>query len=71
MGETTCKWIYLSLFHILATLSLKEQEEPEDGGGREMCLHVPSLLTEVHTSEGWRESKRRAKSGEKTSLSGM
>lgn len=45
--------------------------EPEDGGGREMCPHVPRLPTEDPASEGWRESKHRAKSGEKTSLSGI
>lgn len=59
------------LGHAVAERADGWKEEPEDGGGREMCLHVPRLLTEVHTSEGWRESKRRAKSGEKTSLSGM
>lgn len=47
------------------------KEEPEDGEGREMRPHVPRLPTEVHASEGWRESKRWVKSGEKASLSGM
>lgn len=35
-----------------------------------MRPRVPRLPTEVQASEGWRESRRRVKSGEKTSLSG-
>lgn len=64
--------LYLSWFHILAELSLREQMDRRRyrGRQRETRSDVPRLPTEVQLSEGWRESRRRAKSGEKTSLSG-
>lgn len=64
--------LYLSWFHILAELSLSEQMDGRRyrGRQRETRPDVPRLPTEVQLSEGWRESRRGAKSGEKTSLSG-
>lgn len=78
MGETihasgsTCAWLSVSHFGCAVTERADgEREEPVDGEGREMCPRVPRLPTEVQDSEVWRESKHWAKSGEKSSLSGM
>lgn len=56
--------VHGSLLHILAVLSLTADGKV-CGRCREMCPHVPRLLTKVQALQGGRESKHRSKRGEK------